>query len=146
MRFFHRKYQCYIVGEGSLVGQRGSISDLLESDNGRDSGVTSSITKSRSVFSLTSPNEYQVKVDIETAEDEARPSSNTDKKSSLSSDAGSRSGKGCSFDDGASDVSLPPKCFKVPNDNSVVFEDGKQKCEQFYSIHNMLHSTMIGLL
>lgn len=123
MNFFHSKHQCYIVGEGSFIGHCGNIPDVAESGD-EDPGVTSSIKKSKSLFSLTSLSDHQLQVtaDVEPTEDERassiKPSLRL--KQELKTEQTS-----ASFDDGTSTSLSPPKYQKLLTGDEVVSEDGK---------------------
>ena len=106
MRFVHRKYQCYVVGEGSFVGRCGDLPTPVDGDD-EDLGMK----RSRSLFSLTSaPNVLQVAVDLEPSEHEAATSSSSTKPSDqrLPDDS----------------ISLP-KYQKAVSGDEVVCEDGE---------------------
>lgn len=69
VRFYHRKHQCYIVGEGSFVGRYG---DLPETNDVNDDSVAASFEistmsrrKSNVLSSTSSQMQYDVKADIE---------------------------------------------------------------------------------
>ena len=68
VRFFHRKHECYIIGEGSFVGRYGKLPDLSEDD---DSGheiaesIQISTLRRRSsvgIYSPTSKSSLQLEV------------------------------------------------------------------------------------
>ncbi len=67
MRFFHRKRQCYVVGEGSFAGQFSSFPDLNEESDELDSSLTCimmSILR-RNTASRGILNRFEVPVEVE---------------------------------------------------------------------------------
>ena len=110
MRFVHRTRQCYVVGEGSFVGECGDLSmaTLMKGDDEDSGGM--------SVFSLTSPpSELRVAVDLEPSHHE--PTS-TSSSSTEPSDEGSQYGHRSLSGDGISP-------FKAVSGGEVVCEDGE---------------------
>ena len=117
MQFTNRKHQCYIVGEGSFVGNAGQLSTLVE-DEKDDFGALGSMKKSRSVFSLSPSTELQVTVEVE-------PTVNTDpylaSTTRLTSSASKE--KKFSFEDARSAV-RPSKSPRRVVGDEVISEDG----------------------
>lgn len=75
VRFYHRKHQCYIVGEGSFVGRYGYLPDTSDSndDSMAASLEISTLNRRRSsaVPSTTaSLSQFEVKADIEAITEE----------------------------------------------------------------------------
>ncbi len=116
MKFFHHKYQCYVVGEGSFVGHCGNLLTLAEDEEAESDALGKK--------SLTSPNEVQVTVDVEPSKEE-EATSRSAAKPSLSSDQGSQSGQASSFDDDGSSIVSHPKTPVPPVGDEVVCEDGE---------------------
>ena len=80
MRFFHRKHQCYIVGEGSFAGRYASLPDISDDDDDDDDpssgpATTSSLlgsTLRRASLRSTLLKEVNVPTDMEPT-DENKP-------------------------------------------------------------------------
>ena len=77
MRFYHRKHQCYIVGEGSFIGRYGFLHDISdrEKDSMAESIQSSTMSRRRSTIPMT-PKKLKVKADMESIDagaDSPRP-------------------------------------------------------------------------
>ena len=112
MRFVHKTRQCYVIGEGSFVGECGDLSmaTLMEGDHEDSGGM--------SVFSLTSPpSELRVTVDLE-------PSNHEPTSTSSSSTEPSQYGQGSQYGHRSlSGDGISP--FKAVSGGEVVCEDGE---------------------
>ena len=69
MRFFHRKHQCYIVGEGSFAGQYGHLPNINEDQNTEADNIAEQVRQStlkrRSLVPMLTPKTSKVSVTAE---------------------------------------------------------------------------------
>ena len=76
MRFFHRKHQCYIVGEGSFAGQYASLPELTDNETRSRLPTSSSIQSiGGDLLTLSLPGDYstfEVSADVEPVADNSR--------------------------------------------------------------------------
>lgn len=117
VRFYYHKHQCYLVGEGSFIGNRGKLS--VTADGGdKDLVVTPSLQRDKSV---TSPNnKIQVIADVEPTQ--GATCTQVAAKPSLSFKPDFESGHTSSLDDDISVASIPQRLM---TEEEVVTEDGK---------------------
>lgn len=75
MRFFHRKHQCYIVGEGSFAGQYASLPELTDNETRSRLPTSSSIQNiGGNLLTLSLPGDYstfEVSADVEPVADDS---------------------------------------------------------------------------
>ncbi len=79
MRLYHRKHQCYLVGEGSFVGPYGDLPDVTISDEtGKGNGIAESILDITRKASLTGSSLYTAVQRVSSVgQRESSPSSST---------------------------------------------------------------------
>ncbi len=125
VRFFHRKHQCYVVGEGSFAGKYSSLPDLEDSSDSFESSLTDILKMKSSTQRVTYPREgkFEVSVDIEPTEQDIAPIPSPYFDSSLTS------GADIPLDESEVRLKSPDPQARASmltiSDDAVVLDDGK---------------------
>ena len=124
MRFYYHKHQCYVVGEGSFIGNCGDLTGLT--DAVEENLDAQSVPRSISPSSVTPLNDNQFLVTAEVEQTQGAAFIEDDVKPPLSLNPDIESGPTSSLDDDSRVV----KSKHIRTEDEVVIKDGTYVCDE----------------